>query len=276
MKKELLKVYVGHGEIMYYTKKYINGILNYLDKWLKNKDHLDIKWDEFSNQIEYIKNLPLGEKTPIYYIGVVYACGCVEQLPPDVSYMKGGKFELIDGDIIYRIYEKENCCNCDKVATIKNNNKPDSLLQQAIYSHGLVTGFSSNESWEDFKESFFGVINAYKNKGELCCSWKTQRIGGFGIFIQGEVTLASNRDMRSSMNKRGERIFDTDDSSYTSNIITSKEELDFSVWKHTEFFVIPKNFYGIWVKQWFYIVHKKEIDDFIKKEGKDIKVYILK
>ena len=278
MKKclDLVEVYVDGG-VMYYTKKYVDSILNYLDKWLRsNEIKLNVEWEEMSNEISVIYNLPLGGKVYISHVEVVYTCGCVDRLSPNTSYMKGGHFEIVDGLIVYRIRENESCCNCGEVAAIKNAAKPDSLLQQAIYSHGLATGFSGKKSWEDVEESFFGVINAAESKGEICCSWKTQCIGGFGIFVQGEVTLASNRDMWSTVNKAGDRIFNTEDDDYTSNIITSKEQLDFTVWDHTEFFVKPKMFYGFWAKQWFYSAHKEEIDEFVKRGCKNRKLYIIK
>ena len=274
--KNLVEVYVKNG-VMYYSKKYIDGILNYLEKWLVSETiKLDIEWEEMSNEVSCINNFPLGGKVYISHVEVVYACGCVDRLSPNTSYMKGGHFEIVDGRIVYRIHDNESCCNCGEVAAIKNSAKPDSLLQQAIYSHGLATGFSGKKSWQDVEESFFGVINACENGGEICCSWKNQCIGGFGIFVQGEVTLASNRDLWSSTNKAGDRIFDSYDNTYTSNIITSKEELDFTVWDHTEFFVKPKTFYGFWIKKWFYSAHKAEIDEFVKKGGKNVKLYVIK
>ena len=259
-KEELVEVYVNGG-VMYYTKKYVNSILNYLEKWVSNKDiKLDVEWEEMSNEVSYINNLPLGEKVYISHVEVVYECGCVEQLSPDTSYMKGGKFEMVDGRIVYRIHENENCCNCGEVATIKTMAKPDSLLQQAIYSHGLATGFSGHKSNSDIKDSIMGVLSACLHGGEICCSWKTQQIGGIGLFVRGEVTLASNRDMWSSTNKNGERIFDVEDDRYLDNIITRKEELDLTIWDHTEFFIIPKDCCGVWVKDWFYQSNK----DFVK------------
>ena len=263
----LLTKVTGYYEA-YYSLNFVQGIISYLERNL-NKVKVELTY-EYDDDISYFI-LPLcGGGIFIKEVEIIYACGCIDTLPAKRSYMKGGKFELIDGELVYRIYRQEDCCNCENVAAIKECNKPDSLLQQAVYSHGLATGFKGKKNWKEVLDSFFGVVET-AGVGEICCSWKTQCIGGFGIFLTGKVTLACNRDLWSSINKKGDRIFDTYDYEYLENIISHKEDLNLSVWDHTEFFVIPKGFYGFWTKQWFYSAHKNEIDEFIKESRKRMK-----
>lgn len=114
-----------------------------------------------------------------------------------------------------------------------------------------------------------------KKGGELCCSWKTQPIGGCGFYLSGEVTVAANRDVWSHVNELGDRVIG-EESLYWDSLIERKENLDLTQWDHTEFFVIPHEIRGFWIKDWFAKSEPRilEVAKIIKKEM-GVKTYIV-
>lgn len=144
--------------------------------------------------------------------------------------------------------------------------RPDSLLQQAVYSHGLATGFGANLVKAEVAEANLRKLTSLRGK-EICCAWKNQQIGGFGCFVQGEVTVASNKDLWSFVARDGSRKFNINEN--MEYLIDRKEELDFSVCDHTEFFVVPKKIVGFWAKEWFVrsVAGGRELVEKLRKEG---------
>ena len=162
-----------------------------------------------------------------------------------------------------------------RVAELKQTMRPDSLFQQAIYSHGLATGFGVNEvSSERAEENLKNLLDLVGSGKEICCSWKTQQIGGFGLFVRGEVTIASNKDLWSYIGYTGNRDFNVDEN--YEYLIDRKEDLDLTVWDHTEFFVKPKEVIAFWAKDWFVrdIPGGRELVE--KLQGWGYKVYITR
>ena len=152
------------------------------------------------------------------------------------------------------IFRKEACEECletpRRVAELKQTMRPDTLLQGSIYSHGLATGFGVNEVSAGMADMNYKYFSALIGSGkEVCCSWKSQQIGGFGVFVRGEVTIASNRDLWSYVGINDTRDFSVDE--MYEYLIDRKEDLDLTVWDHTEFFVKPKEVIAFWAKDWF-------------------------
>ena len=181
--------------------------------------------------------------------------------------------------VSYQIEYDEICDDCkaipEEVARLKEVMRPDSLFQQAIYSHGLATGFGVNEvSSERAEENLKNLLDLVDSGKEICCSWKTQQIGGFGIFVRGEVTIASNRDLWSYVGSDGSREFNPWE--YDRYLISRRDELDFGWHDHTEFFVRPKEMIAFWAKDWFV----RDIPggrEFVEKlRGWGYKVYITR
>ena len=172
----------------------------------------------------------------------------------------------------------EDCLENDtpeRVAELKEVMRPDSLLQNAVYSHGLATGFGSNQvSVETAEGNFMSLLNLRWEETEICCSWKSQQIGGFGMFVRGEVTVASNKDLWSYVGSDGSREFNPDENE--KYLISRRDELDLSVWDHTEFFVKPKEFIAFWAKDWFIkdVPGGREFVNKLRKMGH--KVYITR
>lgn len=133
---------------------------------------------------------------------------------------------------------------------LKESVRPDSLIQNAIYSHGLDTGFDGKRNVKDIIDKMVTVCDFSDdvfNNAEICASWKTQKIGGCGLYIKGDVTVASNIDLYSFVDANGERIFNK--TGRVDGIFTRREELDLHKWDHTEFFVRPESIVGFWIKQ---------------------------
>lgn len=151
----------------------------------------------------------------------------------------------------FNIFVDEECDDCRDSSQWKQEHWPDSLLQGSIYCHGLATGFSGQHlSISEIASRVFAIPEIEKQGGELCCSWKTQPIGGCGFYLSGDVTVAANRDVWSHVNKLGERVIGSD-SYYWKFLIERREDLDLTLWDHTEFFVVPHKIRGFWVKDWF-------------------------
>ena len=198
-------------------------------------------------------------------------------------YTEGGEIsfgiDLVNFTVSMKVEYSEQCEDCLEasryVLQLKETMRPDTLLQGSIYSHGLATGFGVNEvSAEKAEENLKTLLDLVESDKEICCSWKTQQIGGFGLFIKGEVTIASNRDLWSYVTEDGSREFNPWE--YEDYIISRKDEVDFSVWDHTEFFVRPKEVVAFWAKDWFVkrVPGGREFVEELRREGH--KVYITK
>ena len=161
---------------------------------------------------------------------------------------------------------EEECPDCTALRKEVKKMRPDSLLQQAVYSHGLATGFGANLVKAEVAEANLKKLTSLRGK-EICCAWKNQQIGGFGCFVQGEVTVASNKDLWSFVARDGSRKFNLNEN--IEYLIERKEDIDFSVCDHTEFFVIPKKLVGFWAKEWFVrsVAGGRELVEKLRKEG---------
>ena len=160
----------------------------------------------------------------------------------------------------------EECPDCTALREEVKKMRPDSLLQQAVYSHGLATGFGANLVKAEVAEANLRKLTSLRGK-EICCAWKNQQIVGFGCFVQGEVTVASNKDLWSFVARDGSRKFNLNEN--IEYLIERKEDIDFSVCDHTEFFVIPQKLVGFWAKEWFVrsVAGGRELVEKLRKEG---------
>ena len=76
------------------------------------------------------------------------------------------------------------------------------------------------------------------------------------------------------MGSDGSREFNPDENE--KYLISRRDELDLSVWDHTEFFVKPKEFIAFWAKDWFIkdVPGGREFVNKLRKMGH--KVYITR
>ena len=274
--------------------KNIEGLVK---KFSNVKISIDNKMD-INKIVEVIRDIASLISVSEADVRSYYACGCEAGWASEV--FEGGCYKYIITRMIYIItsfkggvsvnvesmtdtYKKAHYCitinaleeKCDacaampaRVAELKETMHPDSLLQQAIYSHGLATGFGVNEvSSERAEENLKNLLDLVGSGKEICCSWKSQQIGGFGMFVRGEVTIASNKDLWSYVGRSGSREFNPDE--YEEYLISRRDELDLSIWDHTEFFVKPKEVVAFWAKYWFVrdVPGGREFVEKLRKEG---------
>lgn len=223
--------------------------------------YYDLKYYPIRETIEKTMNRLLKEKEAI------------EKIALHISYR-----EDLGLSSIY-VTRKEMCEKClempRRIAGLKEAKRPDSLFQNAVYSHGLATGFGAAEvTAEKAEENLMTLLGLSWEDTEICCSWKTQQIGGFGFFVRGEVTIASNRDLWSYVGRSGQREFNPDENE--KYLISRRDELDLSVWDHTEFFVKPKEVIAFWAKDWFVrdVPGGRELVEKFRQRG--YKVYITR
>lgn len=125
-------------------------------------------------------------------------------------------------------------------------NKPDDLLQTAVYATGIAA-FIGRRTMEEISQDLLHWFNNYKEFGDVCCAWKDQTLGPVGFYVSGKVNLASNMDLWSWRDADSIRHFDPRDERAEDGIICRKEELDFTLHSHCEFFVKPQRIRGVWI-----------------------------
>ena len=123
----------------------------------------------------------------------------------------------------------------------------DKLFDCKVWSHGLATGFSGNMSASSLLDRFASIDSNW----QICCSDKSQRIGGIGLYVQGHVQYASNIDLYSRINNRGHRVFDVTNWRAEDGLITSPVDYSLDKWDHTESIITNFKIVGIWIKDWF-------------------------
>lgn len=275
-----------------------NNISGLVRKFRNMEISIDNKMD-IIQIVEVIRDLASLISVSEADIRTYYACGCEAEWASEnfesgclykyiitrvmyiITSFKGGVSVNVESltDTYKRVHYgitinalEEECADCAampaRVAELKETMCPDSLLQNAVYSHGLATGFGVNEvSAEKAEENLKILSDLVGSDKEICCSWKSQQIGGFGMFVRGEVTIASNKDLWSYVGRSGSREFNPDE--YEEYLISRRDELDLSIWDHTEFFVKPKEVIAFWAKYWFVrdVPGGREFVEKLRKEG---------
>lgn len=220
-----------------------------------------------------------------FVVRVKYACGHEEEIRSDYSYRKAveilekayasemvcvlrngvsvkrryhldPRVTVIAGwwgrTICFTVVSPHRCDDCYYSLRYKEEYKPDESLQRATYCHGVATGFGHGDTSPEGAIKRIKKILKIGAVGEICCSERTQQVGGCGIYLKGRVTVASNFDLWSELNALGERVFGKGiDKGRDAGIFTSSKEQDLTLWTHTEFFVVPKKIEGFWVKRWY-------------------------
>ncbi len=248
-------------------------------------DFEDLFNDELEEKLEFaqreLRDFPvhlLDEEDAGWLVGQLNAKVCAHHKCGHRKIFSGylpeeGEFLFVakcNEEFIVHIKMDSKCPDCE-AQELKEAMKPDSLLQVAVYSHGLATGFAGRKSALEIEQA----INSFESiEGEVCASWKTQKIGGFGLFVRGEVTIASNMDLWSTLSDSGERIFDPED--YRANgLFTTRDELDLAQWDHTEFFIKRPRIVAVWCKDWFYQSSQEVRDLVARLRDAGRKVYIV-
>ena len=142
----------------------------------------------------------------------------------------------------------EHCC--DYCTGSKYLEPVDFLFHNMILSHGIATGYSGNVDAKEIVNRFLWLNNACGEDVEICCSHKSQRIGGIGVYVKGYNSVVSNIDLFSSTGMDGRKYFQ-EDSWRTDGIVFNREDYSLNQWDHTEHIVYPDKIIGVWIKEWF-------------------------
>ena len=194
---------------------------------------------------------------------------------------------IISGEImldVNMVVEKtvqvdEVCDTCGQFYDEQGNYKEggvDKLFDCKIWSHGLATGFSGRLTSEEIKKRAIEV--AQNPEWQICCSDKSQRIGGIGLYVQGHVLYASNVDLWSSVDYKGHRTFNMSDWR-ADGLITSLDEYSLKEWDHNEVILTNYKIVGIWIKDWFFNQEGiKDLWEEIKKTAKEnnLAIHVVK
>ncbi|MGL5459677.1 MAG: hypothetical protein ACRDBY_08680 [Cetobacterium sp.] len=157
--------------------------------------------------------------------------------------------------------------------------KVDNLFHTRVLSHSLASGYSGEVDKYSLRDRLVGLM-LNSNKWQICCSDKTQKIGAFGVYVQGNNDYVSNIDLFSRLNDLGDRVFDME-SWRADGLVTSIEDYSLEEYEHTEHIVSNFKIVGVWIKEWAINMPGilKLLNSFIAKfketTGKDIKLYVV-
>lgn len=138
------------------------------------------------------------------------------------------------------------CDKCEGAYSALENYWCDNILSRTYYSHGVATGYSGTVNVEEIDNRFRFIANT---NNSICCSYKSQHIGAIGVYVKGTIAYGSNIDLGSYNDSYGNKIFNTDHWRAKAPV-KRVEDLDFTLWDHTEFILYPEEVVGIWVKDW--------------------------
>ena len=141
---------------------------------------------------------------------------------------------------------------------------PHLNLSKYSYSHGL-TAFNNGSPWNNLH--YIQDTIKYNNKIEICCSTPNKPIGLMGIYVKGEVILASCTDIYTYI-QDDVRIFDdinrfTPAFSYTQ--LYKKHQGYYGENAHNEIILIPGEITGIWVKEYASTEAKEDAQNMAKQ-----------
>ena len=188
---------------------------------------------------------------------------------------------MLDVNIVVEktVQVDEVCDTCSQFYDEQGNYKEggvDKLFDCKLWSHGLATGFSGRLTSEEIKKRATEVTQ--NPEWQICCSDKSQRRGGIGLYVQGHVLYASNVDLWSSVDYKGHRTFNMSDWR-ADGLITSLDEYSLDRWDHNEVILTNYKIVGIWIKDWFFNQEGiKDLWEEIKKTAKEnnLAVHIVK
>lgn len=122
-------------------------------------------------------------------------------------------------------------------------------LQKVLYAHEQETLDSFNDYVFNHGLNAYCLSPEYDNamgiaqnpEWEICCSFEGQYCGSIGLYIKGDCKLASNTDVYSELNNRGERY-----TTKSFTLIYSPEEIELEEHGHGEAILTNTRIVGIW------------------------------
>ncbi len=116
--------------------------------------------------------------------------------------------------------------------------KVDDRLQGMVWSHGLAA-YSKEDEW---KKHLANIIN-YPEM-EISCSKYSQNIGPIGIYVTGNIIIASHKDIWSEKAKNLKRIWDPSD----IKPLLTKNNISDQLHSHGEIVLTNTRIIGMWVR----------------------------
>lgn len=143
----------------------------------------------------------------------------------------------------------------------------DSLLDETIWAHGLVTAFST--SYDIPIEN--RLLAVLEEKREISCSSKYLPVGGLGIYVKGKVVLSFDKDIGSTNENGTAYVLDSPDVWESVSLAPRPVFVDGIMRdQHDEVIIKPEKVLGLWTYQGS--PETSEIQRLGKKYG--LKVYI--
>lgn len=214
-----------------------------------------------------------GEESSVYE--------SIEDLPKIVDCISNIHETSISGTLKTSIWieiyphglNKVKCChNCSfepinsKLCYDFFDEVPD-FMQKKIYSHGLMAfGYCDN--------AYLNAEGIIKNPNwEICCSLHNENIGWCGIYVTGEVIMASRIDMYTEKGDNGSRLC-------SSKYIPFIDEYDYEdeikgnnkLHTHCEIVIRKCIVKGFWVKEHCYQAVKDDMYELAGRLGVKLKV----
>ena len=156
---------------------------------------------------------------------------------------------------------------CDDYAEINRQtaiSSPRLSMNNYNFSHGL-TAFNNGDPWRNLYNIQDSIKHGYN--WEICCSTPNKPIGLIGIYVKGEVIMASCTYVYISVQDKI-RVFDdtsrfTPAFSYTQ--LYKKHQGNYGENTNNEIILIPGEITGIWVKEYASIEAKGNAKNMAEK-----------
>lgn len=154
----------------------------------------------------------------------------------ETSIFKNGRYaDVIDGH--FGIVEDVDwlCMDC-----IRKVYHPGQSIQGMTFSHGVCAWRRTDADGVEAR-----IRNLETIKGEICAGLTNDDLGEIGVYLTGDIDLASKVDLGSEINLDGMRYFDA--VHYEKFLVTEARDLH-NDRSHVEVWMRNPRIYAVWVK----------------------------
>ena len=157
------------------------------------------------------------------------------------SIMKSPQYLKMDSD--YDEYLLE--AMFEKLVYVDILKRPDKKIQDLVFTHSV--NYSYLDGVEEDISRIRTIIDNFNNPNfQMCCADKKEHLGKTGVYIKGEVLVASNNDIFSDIADNGRRTIPMYFAKKLIRIIEEYESVVSSSYK--EMIIVPKEIKGLWIK----------------------------
>lgn len=177
----------------------------------------------------------------------------------ETSVFKNGRYaEVIGGHFAIVKDVDWPCMDC-----IRQKYRPGQSIQTMLFSHGVCAWRRTNIAGVEAR------IRGLENiKGEICAGLADDNLGEIGVYVTGEIDLASRVDLGSEINSDGMRYFDAE--YYEKFLVTKARDLHNDK-SHVEVWMRNPRIYAVWVKAGAVGKYAAVIEN-LKDDGYTVKV----